>query len=99
MRRSSVLWGRGQLLPRVLELGHGVARDSSSSWSSLSSSSPVCEILGGGVMENGAKIKQQEPGKSELWLPKKGRFCASHVLPGLQYVPCNSFCCEVGFRN
>lgn len=36
-------------------------------------------------MENGAEIKQQEPGKCELWLPKKRRFCASHALPGLQF--------------
>lgn len=82
-------------LRRILELGDGVAKNSSSS-SSSSSSSLLCEISGGGIMdktrlkEDGAKM-QQEPGKCELWLPRKRRFCASHALPGLQYVPFLSF--------
>jgi hypothetical protein len=53
-----------------------------------SSFSPFSEILGGGFMEetscNGAKMKQQEPGKCELWQPKKRRFALRiHALPGL----------------
>ena len=72
---------------KVLELGDGVGSESFSSlWRR--------EILGWGVMEGGEKVcaaedgamKQQEPGKCWSWLPKKRRFCASHALPGLQYV-------------
>jgi hypothetical protein len=55
----------------------------------------ACEIVAGGraggleekkdVTEFGSK-KQQEPGKCQLCIAKKRRFCASHALPGLQYV-------------
>jgi hypothetical protein len=74
---------------RILEFGDGVAMDSASVVSQ------ACEIVtAGGVLEGEAKVgveefvskKQQEPGKCKLWLPKKRRFCASHALPGLQYV-------------
>lgn len=78
---------------RIVGLGEGgVAVDSSSG--------TPCEGFGGGGMdgaetqvlkEDGSK-KQQAVGKCGYWLAKKRRFCASHALPGLQYVAFFSFC-------
>ncbi|KAG0564589.1 hypothetical protein KC19_8G123200 [Ceratodon purpureus] len=74
---------------RVLEFGDGVVMDSVSAPERV-----LAGGVGGGVgggMEGGVgrgvdgSKKQQEPGKCQLWLPKKRRFCASHALPGLEF--------------